>query len=238
MARRRSADSDKNKGKIMRITKSLLWLIRAILIILTLILIFQRDFLFAFSALIATLISFAPVFVERNYNIDFPWIIEFLIAFTLLLHILGEFFKLYTLIIFFSPLMHFFGTATIALLAFIIVYTLNLTKHVKLSPFMIGLFTLIFALAIGTLWEIGEFASDRFFGTHNQGDGRNPLVDTMLDLISDGITGLVVALLGITTNLIKNKKLIKPFRELVQKIFKKNKKQKPDKIKKAKKRLK
>ncbi len=47
--------------------------------------------------------------------------------------------------------MHFFGSAIVAVLAFITVYTLN---------FMIGFFTFVFAIAIGALWEIGEFFCD------------------------------------------------------------------------------
>jgi DNA polymerase len=87
---------------------------------------------------------------------------------------------------------------------------------------MIGLFTLVFALAIGTLWEIGEFASDKFLGTTAQGDGKDPLVDTMLDLISDGITGLLVALIG--ASLVKGYHgLVHPFELLIKKISEKGK---------------
>lgn len=56
--------------------------------------------------------------------------------------------------------MHFFGSAIVAVLAFITVYTLNFIKKIKLNFFMIGFFTFVFAIAIGALWEIGEFFCD------------------------------------------------------------------------------
>jgi len=45
------------------------------------------------------------------------------------------------------------------------------------------------SLAGGALWEIGEYASDRFFGTHEQ----KGLDDTMKDLIVDLLGGIIVS---------------------------------------------
>ena len=117
--------------------------------------------------------------------------------------------------------MHFLGTAVIALIALIIVYALNMTKQVKLSGFMIGFFTVIFALAIGSVWEISEFLIDGILGTDLQRDYiSDPIIDTMNDLIWDGIAGLFVAIVGTTTHIIKKRKLIKPFTDLIKKIIK------------------
>ena len=116
-------------------------------------------------------------------------------------------------------MMHYLGTAIIAFLSYIIIYTLNLTKEVKLSPFMIGLFTIVFALALGAVWEIGEFASDTYFGTHDQGDGRDPLIDTMYDLIWDGVAGLFIAIVGAAW-LEGYPEIVNSFKKLIKKIEK------------------
>ena len=49
---------------------------------------------------------------------------------------------------------------------------------------------LLFSLGLGGIWEIGEFASDYLRGTNFQ----HGLVNTMQDLIVDGIAGLIVGI--------------------------------------------
>ena len=199
--------------------KAIIYILRIALAFITFYLIYKKDFLFAFVSLIATLLAFSPEFIGKNYKINFPFMIEFLIAFALLLHMYGSLANWYKNVSFFSSLMHFLGTAVIALLAFMIVYSLNLTKQVRLSEFMIGFFTVIFALAIGAVWEIAEFVLDLILGTNLQSDYMaNPIIDTMNDLIWDGIAGLFVAIIGTTTYIIKERKLIRPFIDLVKKI--------------------
>lgn len=167
--------------------------IRAVLILFVPYLIYIKDYLFAFGAFLAVLLSLAPAIIKRNYRIIMPWPLEFLIVLALCLHIVGVNFKLFD-IPFWSNFMHFSGSAVIALLAFIGVYTLNFTKRIKLNLFMIGFFTLVFAIAIGALWEIGEFFCDAYLGTITQ---RGGLADTIWDLIFDVIAGAVVAIAGI-----------------------------------------
>lgn len=50
-----------------------------------------------------------------------------------------------------------------------------------------------FALAMGALWEIFEFAMDQIFGLNMQKSG---LVDTMTDLIVDTVGALIGAISG------------------------------------------
>jgi hypothetical protein len=49
---------------------------------------------------------------------------------------------------------------------------------------------LLFSLGLGALWEMGEFLSDFFRGTTFQGG----LLNTMQDLMVDGIAGLLVGI--------------------------------------------
>jgi hypothetical protein len=55
------------------------------------------------------------------------------------------------------------------------------------------LFSFCFALAIGALWEIYEFAMDSIFGLNMQKSG---LVDTMWDLVVDAGGAFVASLIG------------------------------------------
>ncbi len=171
-------------------------ILRVILLLTVLFLIYKEDFLFAISATVALLISLTPIYLKRKYNLDFPWLLEFLIVLALLLHLAGENFGLFVRFRFYSPMMHFFGTAIIAFLAYMIIYILNRTGKINLPRFMIGLFVVSLALALGGVWEIGEFLSDKYLGTTDQGDGIAPLDDTMYDLMWDGAAGLLIAIVG------------------------------------------
>lgn len=216
----------------MNFQQKIIYFLRILLVLVTVYLIYKQDFLFAFASLIALIIAFTPALIEKNYKVSLPWLVEFLILLTLVLHIIGSLLDWFSSIGFFSSLMHFLGTTTVALLAFIIVYTLNLTKKVRLSPLFIGIFTVVFALAVGAVWEIGEFACDQTLGTNFQRDyGLDPIVDTMYDLIWDFIAALFVAILGTCTHIIQKDNMINPFKKLISKIFKKPGKKKNGKKK-------
>ena len=105
----------------------------------------------------------------------------------------GLVFGWYSKFKFYDVVLHIYGTMLIALLGFMFVYTLYYTGKIKLSLRMIAVFTFLFAMAVGGLWEIAEFSTDRVLGTNAQMDS---LADTMGDLIFDGVGGILVAFLG------------------------------------------
>lgn len=68
-----------------------------------------------------------------------------------------------------------------------------------MKPGFVALFAFVFAVALGALWEVFEFAMDSLFGMNMQkailGDPSG-LTDTMWDLIVDAAGALVIAVLG------------------------------------------
>src|SRR3989344_2360704 len=134
-------------------------LLKFLLIILFPYLIYIRQYLFAVSALVAIILSLIPSILKRNYNINMPWGIDFLITFALYLHTAGLTFRWYKTVFYYDIITHVMGTIVVALIGFIIVYTLHFTRKVRLSIPLIGFFTVIFAVAVGALWEIGEFST-------------------------------------------------------------------------------
>ena len=132
---------------------------------------------------------------------------------------LGEIFSFYYLIAHWDLYLHAMSGAMLGALGFILVDWLNKDEHVKLtmSPIFVSLFAFSFALAVGALWEIYEFAFDGILGLNMQKFrnedgtlliGSNALKDTMEDLIIDAIAAAAVAILGLITN-IKRKKTAK-----------------------------
>lgn len=61
------------------------------------------------------------------------------------------------------------------------------------------MFAFLYAVTIGTLWEIFEFSMDQFFGLNMQkpmlGDPSG-LTDTMWDIIVNTIGALVISFMG------------------------------------------
>jgi uncharacterized membrane protein YjdF len=89
----------------------------------------------------------------------------------------------------------------LGLLGFIIVYVLNEDAAVDLHmrPAFVALFAFFFAVGIGAIWEVFEFAMDEWFGTNMQpatASDPSGLTDTMQDLIVDTIGAAVVSLWG------------------------------------------
>lgn len=197
-------------------------ILKFLLIILFPYLIYLKQYLFALSALIAIMLSLIPAILKRNYNINLPWGIDFLITLVLYLHTAGLTFKFYKTVFYYDIITHILGTIVIALLGFIMIYTLYFTKKIHLSIPLIGFFTIIFAIAVGALWEIGEFAIDSALGTNAQISNS----DTMSDLIFDSLAGIFTSIVAMyyvkTTPENKLSEMIHPFNMLLN-IKNKNK---------------
>ena len=89
---------------------------------------------------------------------------------------------------------------------FILVDVLNRVKRgITLSPFFTAMFAFCFAVSVGALWEIYEYAFDGILGLNMQKFmledgtqlvGRAALDDTMKDIIIDVMGSLATAIVG------------------------------------------
>jgi hypothetical protein len=114
---------------------------------------------------------------------------------------LGEVHGFYTRFPWWDASLHTGSGLLLGMLGFMLVYILNEDAHVDLhmSPAFVALFAFFFAVGIGAIWEIFEFAMDQLFGTNMQpathGDPSG-LSDTIHDLIVDTIGAGAVSLAG------------------------------------------
>lgn len=169
------------------------WLLKFLMIGLLPYELYLGQYLFAVATVSAIILSLVPSTLQRNYRMNLPFELDLLVTLSLFLHtFLGEGFDFYQKIWVWDIVLHAYGTAVVGLLGFITVYTLHYTGKLRLTIPLIGFFSFIFAMGVGGLWEIGEFAIDKTFNRHTQ-DG---LDDTMYDMIADMIGGIVVAVLG------------------------------------------
>ena len=144
--------------------------------------------------------TLAPELLRRR--IEIPSEIQILsILFVFASLFLGEVRDYYERFGWWDQTLHATAGLLLGLLGFLIAHVLNQSDRMgqPLRPAFVALFAFLFALGIGALWEIFEFAMDRLFGLNMQkpvpGDPSG-LTDTMIDLTLDAIGAGLVALAG------------------------------------------
>lgn len=177
----------------MRLNTAIAYTLQFLLVALLVWELVQRQYLYALVGALAVVLSLLPAWFARNYRITLPWIVESLIAFGLLLHVSGLTFRWYVQFYWWDIVVHLIGTSIIALLGFLLVFALYYSERINVTLRMMGFFAFIFAIAIGALWEIAEFATDKTVGSKSQPS----LDDTMYDLINDTIAAVIVSVLGV-----------------------------------------
>lgn len=147
-----------------------------------------------FTTTLILILTFIPTFFEKKFRIDIPLEIEIIIIMFIYASLfLGERSGFYTTFWWWDVLLHIGSGVVLGFFGFLILYVLYSQNKVHGSPVWIAVFSFCFALAIGALWEIFEFAVDNFFGLNMQKSG---LDDTMWDLIVDSIGALLTSFVG------------------------------------------
>ena len=147
-------------------------------------------------------ITMIPLLIKRSFRVQIPPEFELLaIAFIFASLFLGEVRGYYTRFWWWDIALHTSSGLLLGIIGFLLVYVLNETEDIGLhmTPGFVAFFAFLFAVAIGALWEIFEFAMDSFFGMNMQkpmlGDPSG-LTDTMWDMIVNTVGALVIAVLG------------------------------------------
>jgi len=175
------------------ISTGLSWVMKLIMVAMVPYEFYRGGYVFSVLILVAVAASLVPSVVERNYNISLPFELDLLVTLSLFLHtFLGEGLDFYDKYWIWDKLLHVYGSGVIAIIAFVVVYSLHYTRKLRLTLPMIMLVTFSFAMAMGALWEIGEFIVDVTFGKQAQ----HGLTETMFDLINDLFGGVIVSVLG------------------------------------------
>ncbi|OGP15647.1 MAG: hypothetical protein A2052_07225 [Deltaproteobacteria bacterium GWA2_54_12] len=177
----------------LSLTAGLSWFMKLLMVLLLPVELYKGDYLFSILLVFSVILSLIPSLVERSYRVTLPFELDLLITLSIFLNtFMGEGMNFYQKVRLYDKALHIYGSAVVGLLAFVVVYTLNYTRKVRLSLPFIGFFTITFAIAMGAVWEIMEFAVDSLFGKTTQ----NGLADTMWDLVNDFVGGVITAAVG------------------------------------------
>jgi len=158
------------------------------------------------SSLAAIVVLLLPSFIEKKWKCDIPSTMH--VVFILFIFagvFLGEFRRFHFSVNNFDKWLHIISGGALAAISFSLISLLDERDIVKMNPLFIALFSFSFALMVGVLWEVYEFAWDFHFDFNMQkyatdsGElliGREALYDTMMDFVADAIGAFSVSLLG------------------------------------------
>lgn len=158
--------------------------------------VFQGRWLAAIATLGIIVVTFLPLILGRRFAVRIPPEFEVLaVVFIYASLFLGEVRGYYIRFWWWDAVLHAGSGFLLGILGFLLVYVLNERDDVDLHmrPRFVALFAFMFAVGMGALWEIFEFAMDQSFGLNMQKSG---LVDTMWDLIIDTVGAMLISLVG------------------------------------------
>ncbi|WP_371224021.1 hypothetical protein [Roseovarius sp. 2305UL8-3] len=148
----------------------------------------------AFVGMATLALSLTPVLAARWADIRVPP--SFIAAIVMFIGgtvFLGEVFDFYERYWWWDMVMHGGSAVGFGLIGFVLVFMMFQGDRFAAPPFAMAVFAFCFAIAIGTAWEVFEFAMDQLFGLNMQKSGLN---DTMGDLMVNGIGAVLGASAG------------------------------------------
>ena len=178
------------------INRRLSQFLKATLLIGALLMFLEESYQAMAETLLILFITFLPYFLGKRFDVIIPRGFETLAVIFLYMSLfLGEVQGYYTRFWWWDLVLHSGSAFLLGILGFLLVYVLNEKKEINLdlTPKFIALFAFLFAVGMGTLWEIFEFAMDQLLGLNMQKSG---LVDTMGDLVVDVLGAGVMSVLG------------------------------------------
>ena len=139
------------------------------------------------------ILSAMPTIFAKHYKLILPTEFELTaILFIFASLFLGSAYNFYNRFWWWDIVLHGISAILLGIIGLLLVWILNHNEKIDMSlnPLFICVFSFSFAVSIGALWEIYEFATDSIFNSNIQKSG---LVDTMWDLIIDAAGALFVS---------------------------------------------
>jgi len=169
---------------------------RLSILIAFLITLYQQQWLNSLATFGILVLILLPSYFKKKLKIEIPFEFELVaVSFVYFAVYLGDWHGYYLRFWWWDVYLHLASGLLLGIFGFMIVYFLNDAKTIRLNlkSGFVALFAFMFAMTIGTVWEIFEFIMDSWFGLNMQ---RSGVTDTMWDLIMDFIGAFVISSLG------------------------------------------
>ncbi len=185
-----------------RIHRGTLIVLQTIMAVELLLVFRDGQWMNAFLVMAIMAITLSPAVIGRHLQVHIPAEFQVLaVVFVFAALFLGELHSYYARFWWWDIALHTSSGLLMGILGFLLVYVLNENERVDIHvrPRFVALFAFLFAVTVGTLWEIFEFAMDQIVGTHMQkpmlGDPSG-LTDTMWDMMVNALGALTISALG------------------------------------------
>lgn len=156
---------------------------------------FEKNWFAVFLVSLTIFLTVIPVLLHRRFKVFIPPEFEIAaIIFVFASIFLGEIGGYYERFWWWDVALHTGAGFLLGLVGFLLVYVMNEQEDIAMSmkPGFVAFFSFSFAMALGALWEIFEYAMDSMFGLTMQ----KSLTDTMWDLIVNTVGALTVSGMG------------------------------------------
>lgn len=190
------------RDRAARIHQRVLLVLHVIMAVEVVFLCIEGQWINAFLVVAIMVVMVLPQILGRRFRVYIPPEFQVLaVLFTFAALFLGEVRSYYERFWWWDVALHTSSGLLLGILGFLLVFLLNEDERtaIQMRPGFVALFAFAFALTVGTLWEIFEFAMDRIAGTRMQkpmlGDPSG-LTDTMWDLIVDALGALAISIFG------------------------------------------
>jgi hypothetical protein len=160
------------------------------------VLVYRRDWENVFLAVLVMALTLTPTILGRRYRIFVPPEFQLTAAgFVFLSVFLGSIAGLYERFWWWDVFLHTSSGFLLGMVGFIALFLLNRTDRIPqgMRPSFLCFFAVIFAMALGVVWEVFEFGVDIVKPEANMQRRETGVVDTMQDLIVDTLGAVAVA---------------------------------------------
>ncbi|RYD65491.1 MAG: hypothetical protein EOP84_31885 [Verrucomicrobiaceae bacterium] len=186
-----------HEGKSVYLKVTLI--MQATLVIGLTLFLLQRDWENVFLTVIVLGLTLIPALLWRKFRLYLPPEFQLVsVAFVFLSLFLGSARDFYYRFWWWDILLHTGSGFLLGIIGFIALYLLNQTNRLprELSPPFRCFFGITFAVFLGVIWEIFEFACDQVWPYWNMQTTETGVADTMWDLIVDTIGAVIIGLMG------------------------------------------
>ena len=154
-----------------RIHQGILIILQAVMAIELVLVFHEGQWINAFLVMAIMAITLSPAVLGRRFRVHIPPEFQvFAVLFVFAALFLGEIQSYYARIWWWDIALHTSSGLLMGILGFLLVCVLNGDERadIHMRPRFVALFAFVFAVAVGTLWEIFEFAMDQLVGTTMQ----------------------------------------------------------------------
>ena len=181
------------------VTTVLTLIMQAWLVLGLVLFIIRGDWENVFLTLTVIALIVVPAFLMRKWRIHVPAEFQFIaVVFVFLSLFLGSARDFYYKYWWWDFVLHIWSGFLFGVVGWIVLFLLLQSNRLPrgVGPGLVSVFGITFAVTLGVLWEIFEFAVDSLWPAVNMMSSETGVRDTMHDLIVDFIGAVVVGVLG------------------------------------------